>query len=184
MPSLWKSTFVQVYPLAWTYMMYLLLNQVTGTSATVSVVLSGSMEPEIKKGDVLFAIAPNDLQVGDIVLYRLPHRPDIPIVHRITKLIGQDHFLTKGDANPIDDRGLYYPSFEYLPREQILAKVRGHIPWIGWPTLLVQDFRPLIIALLVAHSVYKSFYPSQDDHHNIPKGMMQWIKFLLRPPLS
>jgi len=73
------------------------------------------MEPEIQSGDVLLAIGPNDLRVGDIVVYQLPH-VDIPIVHRIIKIKDNEYYLTQGDNNNIDDRQLYLQSYkDYLP---------------------------------------------------------------------
>ncbi len=103
------------------------------------------MEPQIKRGDLLFSIGSEDLRVGDVVLYKLPHREDgVPIVHRIIDIqydreqggmeddknpnINNDKsysvkpkYLTKGDANNVDDRGLYRPSYEkYLPKEVIV----------------------------------------------------------------
>ncbi len=104
--------------------------------------LLGSMEPQIKRGDLLFSIGSEDLRVGDVVLYKLPHREDgVPIVHRIIDIqydreqdnknpnsnnndmsySAKPKYLTKGDANNVDDRRLYRPSYEkYLPKEVIV----------------------------------------------------------------
>jgi signal peptidase len=45
---------------------------------------------------------------------------DIPIVHRVLKLHekedGTVKFLTKGDNNSVDDRGLYAPGQYWLTR--------------------------------------------------------------------
>lgn len=140
-----KKVVVNVYPLLWVFLVWHILSVATGCGASISVVISGSMEPSIKKGDLLFAIGPDrgdEPQQGDIVLYRLPHRPEIPIVHRIIDIVpsspSQDteasssfsspsspHYLTKGDANDMDDRGLVAPSYPsgLVPKEAILGAV-------------------------------------------------------------
>jgi len=173
--------FVQLYPLAWIYGSYLLINVISGSSATFSVVLSESMEPEIKRGDLIFSITPNNLRVGDIVLYQLPHK-DIPIVHRIIELIDEERVLTKGDNNNIDDRGLYYPSFKYLPKSAIIGKVRGHLPWIGYLSIWAKDFKVILISLIAIEIIYN--ISKESDETEIPNSRMEWLKFFLYPGLK
>lgn len=87
---------------------------------------SGSMEPAYHRGDLLLLTMTNEpYRVGDVVVFKLDHRP-IPIVHRILtvheewggsipQLVSDRHdsgdlevdMLTKGDSNPVNDRGLY-----------------------------------------------------------------------------
>jgi len=135
-----KKVVVHVYPMLWVYLVWQLLSVATGCSAALSVVISGSMEPQIKRGDLLFAVGPDrgdELRPGDIVLYRLPHRPEIPIVHRIIDVVPPSpqtadasrssllevQYLTKGDANKVDDRGLVAPSYPsgLVPKAAILG---------------------------------------------------------------
>lgn len=89
------------------------------------VVLSGSMEPGMFRGDILVLQHWSEIDIGDIIVYKLKTDP-IPIVHRISSIqevIDRDvngkpkmlngkpkmtrKFLSKGDNNPVDDRGLY-----------------------------------------------------------------------------
>eukprot|EP01118_Nematostelium_gracile_P013828 TRINITY_DN5270_c0_g1_i1.p1 TRINITY_DN5270_c0_g1~~TRINITY_DN5270_c0_g1_i1.p1 ORF type:complete len:208 (+),score=28.82 TRINITY_DN5270_c0_g1_i1:72-626(+) len=174
-----SKLFVQLYPLAWIYAAYLTVNSISGCSATLSVVLSGSMEPQMKRGDIIFAIRPTNLQIGDVVLYQLPHH-QIPIVHRITHFVGQDKVLTKGDANPVDDRGLYHPSSDFLPRSAILGKVRGQIPWLGYLSIWMKE-NMWAVALLIGVEIYRNM---NNDSTYVPKGRSEWLKFLLYPGLS
>ncbi len=88
---------------------------VTGSESPIVVVLSGSMEPAFHRGDLLFLTNydSEDIRVGEIVVFKVEGR-DIPIVHRVLKLHekedgGSVKFLTKGDNNSVDDRGLYAP---------------------------------------------------------------------------
>ena len=86
----------------------------TGSESPIVVVLSGSMEPAFQRGDLLFLTNHDneDIRVGEIVVFKIEGR-DIPIVHRVLKVHekedGSIKFLTKGDNNSVDDRGLYAP---------------------------------------------------------------------------
>ena len=52
------------------------------TESPVVVVLSGSMEPSMQRGDVLFLAKNTPIVNGDIIVYELPGE-NIPIVHRV-----------------------------------------------------------------------------------------------------
>ena len=52
------------------------------TESPVVVVLSGSMEPSMQRGDVLLLAKNTPIENGDIVVYELPGE-GIPIVHRV-----------------------------------------------------------------------------------------------------
>uniref|UniRef100_A0A8C6WL45 Signal peptidase complex catalytic subunit SEC11 n=1 Tax=Neogobius melanostomus TaxID=47308 RepID=A0A8C6WL45_9GOBI len=90
---------------------------------------SGSMEPVIKRGDVLFAsnswLYP--IKVGDVIMFRTKARKN-PIVHRVVKIRqksnGENVYLTKGDNNNFDDsHGIYEPGQRWLEKEDVLARV-------------------------------------------------------------
>ena len=55
----------------------------TGAESPITVVVSGSMEPAIQRGDMLFLTnyEEEDIRVGEIVVFKIDGR-DIPIVHR------------------------------------------------------------------------------------------------------
>jgi signal peptidase len=68
------------------------------------IVLSGSMEPAIHTGDVVVdrQIAPEEVQVGDVITYRDPDRQNRLITHRVRGMRtseGKVYFVTQGDAN-------------------------------------------------------------------------------------
>lgn len=65
----------------------------------VAVVLSGSMEPTLHVGDLIFVRQAEHYCVGDIVVYQTEREL---IVHRILAVDG-DSFLTQGDANNTAD---------------------------------------------------------------------------------
>ena len=47
------------------------------------VVLSGSMEPGMYRGDILILMKKEKIEVGDVIVYKI-HTDPIPIVHRLT----------------------------------------------------------------------------------------------------
>lgn len=58
----------------------------TGSESPVVVVLSGSMEPGLQRGDILFLdMGARPVRAGEIVVFSLDGR-DIPIVHRVLKV--------------------------------------------------------------------------------------------------
>ncbi len=84
------------------------------------VVLSGSMEPAIGVGDVVFvyAVDPGTIQAGDVVTYST-ESSQIPTTHRVTEVIQSNDdpsgvlLRTMGDANEDPDRALVRGSAVY-----------------------------------------------------------------------
>ena len=118
------------------------------SESPVVVVLSGSMEPSIHRGDllVLSNFQQPPLTSGDIVVYKIPGK-EIPIVHRIIKihdsLKGGIKVLSKGDNNMVDDRGLYGYGRDWLERDLIIGKARAFLPYAGMVTILMNDYPQL-----------------------------------------
>ena len=78
------------------------------------------MEPSMYRGDILFLHKNTPVANGDIIVYQIEGE-NIPIVHRVsivqTNDKGEKRYLTKGDNNPVDDRGLYPRGQTYLREE-------------------------------------------------------------------
>ena len=81
----------------------------------MNVVVSESMEPVFYRGDIviveksnLFGINefdPNDVNVGDIIVYQATWFPN-PVIHRIineSQVNGTTYYTIKGDNNPVPD---------------------------------------------------------------------------------
>lgn len=90
-------------------------------------ILSGSMEPGIPTHSVIYVkrCDPSQLQIGDIITYRLGSGSDLVESHRIAA-IDQEHayFTTRGDANQSVDQ-------TPVKAENIIGKVVFHIPQYG-----------------------------------------------------
>ncbi len=86
----------------------------------VAVILSGSMEPELKINDFVIVRKAKNVKVGDIVTYRKNNKTD-ETIHRIVEIDG-DTVITKGDANNSVDpvvrkneiTGIYIGKIKYL----------------------------------------------------------------------
>jgi signal peptidase I len=85
----------------------LLVGPMTGRWRLVPV-LSGSMDPTLRAGDLALVVPGNvaDLKVGDVILYRIPIGDRHLEIHRVVELQRSDDgpiVVTKGDANDSPD---------------------------------------------------------------------------------
>uniref|UniRef100_A0A8C5LLZ4 Signal peptidase complex catalytic subunit SEC11 n=1 Tax=Leptobrachium leishanense TaxID=445787 RepID=A0A8C5LLZ4_9ANUR len=118
---------------------------VTGSESPIVVVLSGSMEPAFHRGDLLFLtnFHEDPIRAGEIVVFKVEGR-DIPIVHRVIKVHEKDSgdikFLTKGDNNEVDDRGLYKEGQNWLEKKDVVGRARGFLPYVGMVTIVMNDY--------------------------------------------
>ena len=89
------------------------------------VVVSGSMEPAINLGSVVFTKAETDYQRGDIVSFS--NKAGQTVTHRIMEIktspAGQS-FILKGDANNTADG-------EEVKKRELIGKVFLTIPYLG-----------------------------------------------------
>lgn len=111
------------------------------------------------RGDLLFLTNYREepVRVGDIVVFKVEGR-DIPIVHRVIKLHeksnGTVKFLTKGDNNSVDDRGLYAPGQLWLTKKDIVGRARGFLPYVGMITIYMNEYPNFKYAILGILAVY------------------------------
>eukprot|EP00834_Sanchytrium_tribonematis_P007601 NODE_713_length_4517_cov_0.967180.p4 type:complete len:161 gc:universal NODE_713_length_4517_cov_0.967180:645-1127(+) len=116
------------------------LGVLANTHSPIVVVLTGSMEPAIHRGDILFITNhTNTPRIGDVVVYTGYMQQDeklaIPIIHRALQIFykqengkNETYIVTKGDNNPVDDRGLYLPGQHFIKRSEMLGYCKGNIP--------------------------------------------------------
>lgn len=91
------------------------------------IVLSGSMETKIHRGDLIFVkeIDPTDLSLEDVIAFR--DAEGTITTHRIIDMVDKDgitYFITKGDNNTSQDQNLV----EYEDVEGIYV---GRVPNVG-----------------------------------------------------
>jgi len=139
------------------FLLYFILQISFNTETPIVVVVSGSMEPQIHEGDMLFVVGiePENIKSGtiedkdgDIIVFNAqglwPTAPIDPIVHRVInkyQLGDTWYFETKGDANSIQDAAA-------IPESRVIGVVVGGIPYIGWVKIFLTE-SGLLIPLLV-----------------------------------
>ena len=125
------------------------------TASPIVVVLSGSMEPAMYRGDILLLAKVWPIETGDIVVYDMGVEA-IPIVHRIVSVqervpkkgtnavkendVTQRRYLTKGDNNNGDDRALYPKGVLYIEDKHVVGRVVGIVPYAGYATIILNDY--------------------------------------------
>lgn len=108
------------------------------------VVKSGSMEPAIKAGSLVFTKQMESYQSGEIITFKNPLAPKELITHRLFKIKdenGQEMMITKGDANRTED-------LTELTPYHIAGKVFLALPYLGY--LVHYSRQPVGIIVLVA----------------------------------
>lgn len=110
-------------------------------------VLSGSMEPAIRTGDIIIV---RPLQKGepihenDVITFRVPGDAKMLITHRVVGIVSVDGkpeaYVTKGDANENEDLSAVSPS-------QVLGRYRWRLPFLGYVMNFIR--RPIGIVLVV-----------------------------------
>lgn len=148
-----------------------LVPQLIGAEASY-VVTSGSMEPAIPAGSILFVenVEPGAVSEGDIVNFRRGTE-DITTTHRVVEVLEEDgerRFRTAGDNNPGEDPGVVTPA-ELQGRVIEVAGAPAAIPYVGY----VIDFAGtdlgfsllfvVPVTLLVINEVWKVITSARPD---------------------
>lgn len=106
----------------------------------MTVVLSGSMEPELSVDDLLIVKPADAYEVGDVVVFQTQRTA---VVHRIVSING-DEIITRGDANTSDD--------EPITKANIKGKVVCAIPFVGIIINLIKT--PVVTLLFIGLAVW------------------------------
>lgn len=97
------------------------------------VVLSGSMEPGIPVGSLVYIQQKTDVEeirAGDVIAYRLGEKA--AVLHRVVRVEEEERcFTTKGDANPAVDPG-------EVSFGQYMGKLAFCVPLAGYAAAAVQ----------------------------------------------
>lgn len=138
--------------------------QSKATGATPSIggiqilkVISGSMEPAIHTGSVIFIkeVDPEQLKVGDVITFKSMEYDNQLVTHRIAEINNTDtlSFTTRGDANDANDN-----------TPALAADVKGievfTIPLLGYIMEFLQSRQGILIMIIVpgaAVIVYEIF---------------------------
>ena len=114
-------------------------------------VLSGSMEPTIPVGSIVYVKPVDDpaqLEPGDICTYILSDGETM-VTHRVISIDPEARTLiTKGDANEVEDGAVAF--------SQVYGETRFHLPWLGYiainaktPTGIMAICGVLVVVILL-----------------------------------
>jgi len=129
----------------------LVQSRITGGPPSIAgrqmyIVLSGSMSPTFDAGSVVFVrpVPAGEIKVGDIVTYRARSGETL-VTHRVVEVVdvdGEPGFVTRGDANDVNDEGI-------LEAERIVGKVEYYLPYLGRVMSFTQTKQGLITLIFI-----------------------------------
>jgi len=108
-------------------------------------VQSGSMEPAIKIGSLVFTKTESNYYKDDIITFFNTPTKKETITHRIYKVLNKDgnlYYQTKGDANDSADNNA-------ISSEMIVGKTILTIPYLGYPIAFSRTLPGLIILIII-----------------------------------
>ncbi len=92
------------------------------------VVISGSMEPAIPVGSMVYSTQtdPSTLEAGDIIVFYSTEAGSTPVTHRVVENnVADGEIITKGDANAQNDMSPVIYS-------NVVGKLVLHVPMLGY----------------------------------------------------
>ena len=145
------------------------------------IVLSGSMETEIKTGDIVVVkeVPIEDVKLNDVIAFK---EDGIVITHRIVEIKednGVKKYITKGDNNNVKDSG-------FVLKEQIEGVYQFRIEGLGNLAMFIQTpigmlvclSIPLGILLLIQMSDNKKIRKEQREKYRKEKDLEKEIEML------
>ena len=119
----------------------------------IYAVLSGSMEPEIPTGAIIYVkdVDPSTLEIGDDITYKLSS--GTPATHRIIEFVydeedpGVKKFRTKGIANDEADKNPVHP-------DSIIGEPIVTIPLLGFLAYFIQSKEGILAAIAVLAVIF------------------------------
>lgn len=116
---------------------------------SIMSVLTGSMEPAYKVGDIVIVkkTDTDELKVNDVITFYSPD-PDYQgaiVTHRINDITeenGIKMFETKGDNNEIVD-------LDKVAEDKVIGKVQGRIPYVGKAATFMQTNRTAFFLIVI-----------------------------------
>ena len=123
-------------------------------------VISGSMEPEIQTGSLVYIgqIEPQDVQVNDVIAFYGGRDSNAIITHRVVEnRVVMGEFITKGDANQTND-------MNPVSYDELIGRVELTIPKFGVVAQMLTGMQGKIAAAcLIALAVVLHLIASMVD---------------------
>lgn len=118
-------------------------------------VLTGSMSPTINPGSLIIVkkMDSNEINEGDIITFKGSSTSNLT-THRVVEVIEKNNnikFQTKGDANDVLDPML-------VDEGLLIGKVILDIPYMGKVMSFINQYRVIIVILIIAYLCFGTFY--------------------------
>lgn len=167
--ELCKIIFLVLLPLA---LFTLLTSRVSVFGMQSFIVLTGSMQPTMPVGSVIYTLKQSDYTTKDIITFKTSDNNFIS--HRIVQTLPNTHFKTKGDANNIVDANL-------VNKSQIVGKAITVIPLLGYMIAFLKTI-PGFVTLIVFPTLLYVGFELRVIKEEIEKEITR--KILHRPQLT
>jgi signal peptidase len=165
-----RSVLRGIAPVIQALLIWNLIKFASGTYAPISIVVSGSMEPTLYRGDIIFAHNwQEEIKIDDVIIYTVDNTT--MIVHRVIGIKDEykkDCILTKGDNNPVDDLGIYFKAeqgLRCLNKKHVIGKVFVTIPYLGRLIVIFTEnvfIKYTIVFCLIIHSIITEMYSNKN----------------------
>ncbi len=112
------------------------------------VVISGSMEPSIHVGSIVGVreTASRNLKPNDVITFEDPEDPSKLITHRIISQTQDGQFITKGDANSVEDT-------KPVPPGNVVGEAVFSIPYLGYLAVFARSKLGMLLLIAVPGSL-------------------------------
>lgn len=129
------------------------------------VVLTGSMEPNLPMGSVVYTKPTQKYSKGDVIAFKSADRT---ITHRIVDVKGGKTFITKGDANNTGDS-------DPVSSASIIGKQVLFVPYLGSFIVFLSTLWGFILFIVIPIVIFIAFevwnIKKEIDHHIAAKVM-------------
>lgn len=130
-------------------------------------VMSGSMEPDIPTGSLIFSKPALDYQVGDVITFYSGTKKSETTTHRITLVEISDSgklFTTKGDSNDA-------PDLKKVTEEKVIGKKVASIALVGYILGYTKTLPGLFIVIIIPAAII--IYDELNKMKNEAKDIIQ-----------
>lgn len=117
-----------------------------GSLPKAFIVQSGSMEPSIKTGSIVFSIPQNNYRVGEVVTFSPTGSKKNLVTHRIVSVGEAGELTTKGDANEDADT-------QTISAEKIVGRTIFSIPYLGYIANFAKNPKGFILLVVVPATI-------------------------------
>lgn len=133
------------------------------------VVLSGSMEPYLPVGSVVYVQKSPTYTKGDVISFKTSS--GITVTHRITD-VAKEKFVTKGDANNSQDK-------ELVASKDVIGKSIFVAPYLGYVIEFLRTPKGFVIFIIAPALIYIGFElwsVKKEIEKSVEKRMLEKFK--------